>query len=202
MGFCDSLISTGITRDCYARVPMGLKPNAWLFNKADLSELDLEGNILSGYTLKAQAKGVRVYQEGAQPFSGSQTTLTAASATMRGSVTHTVNIRILDPNPLISEEFIDSILGGAEMVLFVETKANGDYMNEQGEVGGSYYPIEVIGAENPLRLGDGATRDFYSEETNGGWLIPLTSTGNTRSTIYFDAGTPEETRLKLDTDTQ
>lgn len=199
MALCDNLISMGIQRNCAERSVAGLEPNAVLVNYEDVdfdavTWAENSSNIVEDLPLKPGKIGYNIYQEGSQPFSGSTVTITAPTATLAGSVSQTVNIRVLETNPAVCEKLIDKIINGGRFVMVVENKAKG--LKDASTPGASAF--EVIGLDNGLMLAEGGTRDRYSEETNGGWLIPLTVSGERRSATFLYAGTYADTKTLFD----
>lgn len=194
MANCDTQIAQSIERNCEDPYVKGIERIGYAVNRSDIEFGSLEfrsGNELSTLPLKSGAKGYSIYQAGAQPFNGSNTSL--EDSTVAFTATHSLSIVILDDSPEVSRNFIDPLMNGGELVVILEKKYK--KLQDADNPGGSAF--KVFGLHQGCKLSEGSV-DPYSDDTNGGWSITLTETGAPKSAMFLNAGSYEATKALLE----
>lgn len=168
MALCDILIDANIQAKCDNPFYGGYKPIGWIINKDDIEEFEKEGNILNALTLKEGKQSYQIQSVGTQPTA---TTQTFVKGNYYNKWNIVVNVALLDHGADIIESIITPMSSGARFVVILEHQ-----YTEQG--GGENKPMfEVFGLAKGLQLQDGASREEYNEDLNGGWNLPLEENG-------------------------
>ena len=180
---CDWALSQDIVGDCENPQCRGIEPNGIIINRADIDFANCvkdssNRNIIKTLVLKTGKQGYSIVQSGSAPFTGSQTAFTAG--TYRNKFTKDVQFALLDHSADASLNIIDQLANGTFVVILRNNYKGGD--------GKAKY--EIFGYESGLRQTEG-TRDPYSEDTEGGWLLKLQEVAPTSGLFLYN--TDEET---------
>lgn len=174
---CTSLISSDINFDCDDLVVRGMESDGIIINRDDIDFSSTvfnssNPNIIETLVLKTGKKGYEVQQQGATPFTGTQTTLTVG--TYRNTWQHTVSIVVLANDPDVANTIIDGIANGTFVCILRNvhkgTDGNGEY--------------QVYGYSQGLKASE-ITNEKYSEDTDGGWLVNLQESAAPRSALFY-----------------
>lgn len=198
MGYCDGLISQGITVDCENPIVGGIEKEGIIINRSDIDAsatvmetgVDSRPNVITTLGLKAGAKGYKVVIPTNQPFNGTITTMEAG--TNRNTFTNTLSMVILNNDPDVCANVIDSLATG-EFVCILENK----YKNTNKVTNPGDSTFQVIGYYQGLKAAT-IENDKYSEETEGGWAVELTETKVPKSALFYFDTDIATTRAKID----
>lgn len=205
MGYCDGLIVQGIEPDCENPISRGIEANGIIINRKDIdfSSVVLEPdsasgnsaikgrkNVIQSFSLRAGAKGYKVYVPTLQPFNGTNTTMEAG--TNRNTFTNNLGFLILDNGPDVCENVIDALASGEFVVIFENKFKNINKSTTPGDstfqIMGWYQGLKATTIEN----------DKYSEDTDGGWNVVLTETRVSKSGMFLYHTDIETTRSQLE----
>lgn len=159
---CDKLLAMGISPDCDNPQVGGLEADGVIINRADI-DFDAStrtGNVISTLALKSGKKGFKIYQQGNNPFTGSNTAFTAGS--FLNKFTKQVNLVVYDHSAECCSKIIDQLANGSFVVVMKNKYAGSDSKSK----------YEVFGYDAGLKQTEGS-RDPYSEDTEGGWSVAL-----------------------------
>lgn len=174
---CNALIAQDIEANCANLGIKGLEPDGKIINRADIdfSSTVFDSNndsIIKTLVLKTGKQAYDVAQLGNTPFTGLVANLNVG--TYINTWTTDIPIAILDNSPSVTKNVIDALSNG-EFVLILKNKA-------RGTNGDSKY--QVFGYAQGCRASAG-TRDAYSDDTEGGWLITLQEANHPKSAMFF-----------------
>lgn len=174
---CNSIIASAIEADCENMSIRGMEPDGLIMNRADIdfaaTVFDASNpNIIKTLVLKTGKKAYDVAQLGNTPFTGLTSTLNVG--TYRNTWTTDIPIAVLANDADVAKNIIDPLSNG-EFVLILKNKNKGTSGN------GEY---QVFGYAQGCRASEG-TRDVYSEDTEGGWLITLQEANHPKSAIFY-----------------
>jgi hypothetical protein len=150
----------------------GYKQTGYIINKDDIKDYDIEDAFITLLNLKEGAKVYKIQSTGTQPTA---TTQTFVRGTYYNKWNNVVNIAVVDHGADILNNVIRPMQSGAKFVVVL-----------QHEHGGQY---EVFGLAKGLQLQDGASREEYNEELNGGWNLPLEENGAPMPSYFFEDNT-------------
>lgn len=174
---CTSLIAEDINFACDDLVVRGLESDGIIINRDDIDFAattfdSTKPNVIKSLVLKSGKKGYEVQQQGATPFTGTQSALTVG--TYRNTWQHTVSLVVLANEPDVNAKIIDGLANGTFVVILrnVSKGATGD---------GEY---QVYGYLQGLKASE-ITNEKYSEDTDGGWLVNLQESASPRSALFF-----------------
>lgn len=205
MGYCDGLISQSIQQDCDNPIVGGIEQEGIIFNRKDIDssatewEKDTTGdnavkgrkNVFTKIGLRSGAKAYKVVIPTNQPFNGTTTTLEAG--TNRNTFTNNVGMVILNNDPDVCQNVIDSLATGDFVAILENKYKNTNKATKPGDsafqVYGYYQGLKASTLEN----------DKYSEDTEGGWNVVLTETKAPKSAFFYFDTDLETTRAKLET---
>lgn len=172
MAVCNTLIAENIAVNCSDMVVRGLEADGLIINRdqIDFASSVVADNIISTLTLKTSCVAYEVVQQGATPFTGTQTALVVG--TNRNTWENTVALVVLGNNPDVNDDIIDP-LGNGNFVVILKNKNTASK--------GKY---QVYGWYQGLRASE-ITSEKYSEDTDGGWAVNLTESQALKSAMYF-----------------
>lgn len=176
-GICDSVISQDLAVDCANPLVRGVEPDGVIMNRGDVdfakSVMDENNkNIIKTLLLKAGKKAYAVQQQGANPFTGTQTSLVVG--TYRNTFTNEVAIAVLDNGPEVAQNIIDGLANGTYL-LILRNKHKGADGRSEYQVYGYYQGLKASAIAN----------EKYSEDTDGGWLVTLQETSVPKSALFY-----------------
>lgn len=174
---CNSLIAQDIENDCANVGIKGLEPDGKIINRSDIdfSATQFNANndaIIETLVLKTGKTAFDVAQLGNTPFTGLVQNLNIG--TYVNTWTTDIPIAVLANNPAVTKNVID-VLSNGEFVLILKNKNTGISGNAK---------YQVFGYAQGCRASAG-TRDAYSEDTEGGWLITLQEANHPKSAMFF-----------------
>ena len=177
---CNSLIATDIQADCTNLGIKGLEPDGKIINRADIDFANCvmdngnpaNPNIIKSLVLKTGKSAYDVAQLGNTPFTGLVSNLNVG--TYINTWTTDIPIAILANDPVVAHKVIDALANG-EFVLILKNK-------NRGTAGNAKY--QVFGYAQGCRASAG-TRDAYSEDVEGGWLVTLQEANHPKSAMFL-----------------
>lgn len=177
---CNSLIATDIQADCDNLGVKGLEPDGKIINRADIDFANCvmdngnpaNPNIIKSLVLKTGKSAYDVAQMGNTPFTGLVSNLNVG--TYINTWTTDIPIAILANDPVVAHKVIDALANG-EFVLILKNK-------NRGTGGNAKY--QVFGYAQGCRASAG-TRDAYSEDVEGGWLVTLQEANHPKSAMFL-----------------
>lgn len=177
---CNSLIATDIQADCTNLGIKGLEPDGKIINRADIDFANCvmdngnpaNPNIIKTLVLKTGKSAYDVAQMGNTPFTGLVSNLNVGSYI--NTWTTDIPIAILANDPVVAHKVIDALANG-EFVLILKNK-------NRGTAGNAKY--QVFGYAQGCRANAG-TRDAYSEDVEGGWLVTLQEANHPKSAMFL-----------------
>jgi hypothetical protein len=177
---CNSLIATDIQADCDNLGIKGLEPDGKIINRADIDFANCvmdngnpaNPNIIKTIVLKSGKSAYDVAQMGNTPFTGLVSNLNVGAYI--NTWTTDIPIAILANDPVVAHEVIDALANG-EFVLILKNK-------NRGTAGNAKY--QVFGYAQGCRASAG-TRDAYSEDVEGGWLVTLQEANHPKSAMFL-----------------
>lgn len=186
MATCDKLLAKGIAPDCNHPQVGGMEADGVIINYADI-DFDAStrnGNVISTLALKSGKKGFEIFQQGNNPFTGSNVAFTAGA--MLNKFTKQVNFVVYDHSAECCSKIIDQLANGSFVVVLKNKYAGADSQSK----------YEVFGFEAGLKQTEGS-RDPYSEDTEGGWSIALQEVAPTSGLfLYSTSMTATEAAFK------
>lgn len=171
---CDKLLAMGISPDCDNPQVGGLEADGVIINRADI-DFDAStrtGNIISTLALKSGKHGFPIFQQGNNPFTGSNATFTAGS--FLNKFTKKVNFVVYDHSAECCSKIIDQLANGQFVVVMKNKYAGSDSKSK----------YEVFGYEAGLKQTEGS-REPYSEDTEGGWSVSLQEVAPTSGIFLY-----------------
>lgn len=192
---CDSLIKQNIAKNCLEPMIQGVERTAYIINRKDVDF----GNVafVEGYTNQISAlpllKGKKAYtieQYGATPYSGSS--IAIAPSSQGGQATNTVSFVVPSNSPAMHENVIDPLFDG-EFIVILENKAKG--LRDEQNPGGSAF--QIFGYWQGLTLSE-STKEFYNDDTLGGFPVTLVENKAPKSAMFLNAGTYEATKAMVE----
>lgn len=198
VNICEKLLENCIGADCAKMPNTGMGANAWIFNKAQVDSITYDQtnpNLATAITMKTHEvdnsdvayTGYRINQLGRVPYTGTQTAFNA-NDTMN-NFTETFQFIYYD-NSAEAALSIDQIANGRFIVV-----AENDFVGTTGT--GRY---QIYGAGKPLVASD-ISRDPYSDENLGAWVIQLQAENTSKSAVFLEhkTGTDVDTEEYLNT---
>jgi hypothetical protein len=172
MALCDILIDSDITSKCEDPFYGGYKNIGYIVNLDDIDSWSHDEGVVDEFILKEGKKLFKIQSIGTQP---TPTTQTFVKGNFYNKWNNTVNLALLDHSPEAVNNIIKPMSSGARFVVFLEHRkmitTKGDSGLESAET------FEVFGLTKGLQLQDGASREEYNEELDGGWNLPLEELG-------------------------
>lgn len=174
---CNTLIAHDIAASCESLGIKGLEADGKIINRADIdfSATVFDANnpsIIKSLVLKTGKKAYDISQLGNTPFTGLVQNLNVG--TYINTWTTDIPVAILANDPDVTNNIIDPLTNG-EFVVILKNKAHGTGGN------GKY---QVFGYAQGCRASEG-TRDAYSDDTEGGWLVTLQEANHPKSGIFL-----------------
>jgi len=182
MSYCDGLIKQGIQPNCDNPITSGIEQNGVIMNRGDIdfSKIVYDGdrkNVIKTLALKQGAKAYPIYVPSKNPFSGTTTTMEETNT--RNNFTNNVGFIILDNDPDVCENIIDSLANG-EFVMIYENR----YKNLNKETNKGDSSFQIVGFHQGLKATT-LENDKWSEDTMGGWNVVLTESGVPLSGLFI-----------------
>lgn len=171
---CDKLLAMSISPDCDNPQVGGVEADGVIINRADI-DFDAStrtGNVISTLALKSGKKGFKIYQQGNNPFTGSNITFTASS--FLNKFTKQVNFVVYDHSAECCSKIIDQLANGSYVVVLKNKYAGSDSKSK----------YEIFGYEAGLKQTEGS-RDPYSEDTEGGWAVALQEVAPSSGIFFY-----------------
>ena len=182
MALCDILLDANIQAKCDNPFFGGYTQKGWIINKDDIEEYEREGNKIASLSLKSGAKAYQIQSIGSQPTA---TTQTFVKGNYYNKWNVVVTLALLDHGAQVIDDIITPMASGSRFVVILEHQ-----YKEQG--GGELKPmLEVFGLAKGLQLQDGASREEYNEELNGGWNLPLEEVGAPTPSYFINKSVVE-----------
>ena len=171
MALCDILLNANIQAKCKDPFYGTYKQEGWIINKSDIAsyELDADGVNVSSLTLKSGAMAYKIQSTGQQPTA---TTQTFVKGNYYNKWNVVVNVAVVDHGAEIIRDIIRPLQSSSKFVVILEH----EYQNM----------CEVFGLAKGLSLQDGASREEYNEDLNGGWNLPLEENGSPMPSYFID----------------
>lgn len=191
MADCFSTLGASIMNDCNENKGKGFEGKAWIVDRSsiDWDSVIRTGNVLSDIPLLTGKKGYEVHYPGKTPFTGATDTISElAFGTV---VDRSVPILLAADSPL-NNKSVDE-LRASSYVLILEKKAKGIPGPDYGK-----QAFKVFGFEQGLYVTEG-TQDYYSDDSNGGWLLTLTEAQAPTSGLFLFKTDYTTTKTALDT---
>lgn len=202
MNLCEKLITKCIGADCDNPIFTGLESKAYIFNKSEIASFtydDNDPNLITAINMKTYQDGgddlsyvgYTISQLGKQPYTGTNTALVEGNVSNK--FTETLNFVVPDNSPAAAA-ILDNIANG-KFVVVIANEFNGS--DGKGK-------FQVYGAKKGL-VASAIENDKYSEDTDGGWAITLTSENAPNSALFIQhldtsGSTPvDDTESYLDT---
>ena len=190
MSLCEKKIQGCIALDCENPIYAGMESGAFIFNKADVTNISYEQitvgtetkdnpNMITDITLGTGAVGYRIEQFGKTPYTGSNTAMVEGNA--MNKFTETFNFIVSDNSEKASRELLDNLANGT-FIAVVRNQYHGS--DERSE-------FQVYGAKKGLKAAS-MDNDKYAEETDGGWAVSLTSENVPTSAVFIEHKTNDE----------
>ncbi len=200
MALCEKKIKGCIALDCEKPMFAGMESQAFIFNKADITEVAYEQvqigtdqykdnpNMITGITLASGATGYRIEQFGKQPYSGTNTALSEGNAFNKFN--QTFNFVVSDNSAKASSDLLDNLANG-KFVAIVQNQYKGSDNRSEFQVYGINKGLTAASIDN----------DKYSEDTDGGWAVSLTEENTPVSAVFIEhkIGTNVDTLDYLET---
>lgn len=174
---CDKLIAKDIEFECNTMSVRGMEGDGIIMNRDDIDFTATvfnaqNPNIIETLVLKDKKRAYKIVQLGRTPFADTVTNLEIGK--YGNKWTHDIPIAILANDPTAAKDIIDPLANGT-YVLILRNKNKGE--NGNGE-------YQIFGYETGCTASAGS-RDVYSEDTEGGWLVTLQEEKATKSAIFF-----------------
>lgn len=198
MNLCEKLINSCIGADCDNPIFTGIESKAYIFNKSEIASFtydDNDPNLITAINMKTYQDGsddlsyvgYTISQLGKQPYTGTNTALVEGNVSNK--FTETLNFVVPDNSPAAAA-ILDNIANG-KFVVVIANEFNGS--DGKGK-------FQVYGAKKGL-VASAIENDKYSEDTDGGWAITLTSENAPNSALFIEhkTGTDVDTAEYLDT---
>ena len=166
MANCEYIVTKGFEFDCDNIIQPGLEQDAWIFNREDVTASYNATNkmLITDFTLPTGKTGYRVQQLG-DAYTGTTTSMN--EGTFVNTFNRTVAFIVPKNDPVTAAKILDKLANG-EFVMVVQNKFHSE---------GEQNRFEIYGLEKGLKAAS-IDEDKYSEETNSGWQVTLTETGN------------------------
>lgn len=179
MALCQSLISQDIQKSCDDPIVKGYKKVGVIINREDIDYVNsvTAGNVISTLKVKTGKKGYWIEMDSNNPFNGTNTEMQAAD--IANTFTNTVAFTVLNNDPDVCENVIDQLKSG-EFVVVLQN----EYNNEHKATTPSDSVFQVFGWQRGLKA-SALSRDAYSDETGGGWLVNLQETEVPKSGLFM-----------------
>lgn len=174
---CESIIANDISFDCDDLVVRGLESDGLIINRRDIdlaaTVYDNDNkNIIKTLVLKTGKRAYEVVQNGATPFTGTQTTLTVGANV--NSWQNIVQFVVLANSPTVSRDIIDGLANGQFVAILKNLS--------KGATGNAKY--QIYGYAQGLRAQE-ITSEKWSEDTDGGWLVSLQEAAAKKSALFL-----------------
>lgn len=190
MALCEKKIQGCIALDCENPIYAGMESGAFIFNKADVTNISYEQitvgtetkdnpNMITGITLGTGAVGYRIEQFGKTPYTGSNTSMTEGNA--MNKFTETFNFIVSDNSEKASRELLDNLANGTFIAVVRNQYKGSDGRSE----------FQVYGAKKGLKAAS-MDNDKYAEETDGGWAVSLASENVPTSAVFIEHKTGDD----------
>jgi hypothetical protein len=191
---CDNLIKQNIAKNCLEPMIQGVERTAYIINRKDVDFGNVEfvegtTNQISALPLLAGKKAYSIEQYGSTPYSGSS--IAIAPSSQGGQATNTISLVVPSNSPAMYENVIDPLFDGEFLVIF-ENKAKG-LRDEQYPAGGAF---QIFGYWQGLTLAE-STKEFYNDDTLGGFPITLVENKAPKSAMFLNAGSYEDTKALI-----
>ena len=167
MALCDILIDANIQSKCEDPFFGGYKNVGWIINKEDIDSWTQVDGVVDELILKPGKRAYQIQSVGSQPTPTTQTFVKGNYYNKWNSV---VNIVLLDHGVNAVNDIIKPMASGAKFVVALE--------HEKIMLADGGIALEVFGLTKGLQLQDGASREEYNEDLNGGWNLPLEENGS------------------------
>lgn len=174
---CESLISQDIVIDCDEQAAKGMESDGIIMNRDDIDfskcVMDDENPlIIKQIVLKQGKKAFAIKQLGSKPFTGLKSDLNVGTYSNKWDTE--LPIMVLGNTP----EIVANIIVGLTNGTFVEISRN----VTKGKNGSAEY--QVFGWNGGLRASAG-TREPWSDDTEGGYLMTLKEEGAKLPAMFF-----------------
>ena len=180
---CEKLLANCIGADCDAMPVTGMDSNAWIFNKSQIASITYDENnpnLATAITMKTHEvnssdvayTGFKINQLGKVPFTGTQTAFNANDTF--NNFTETLQFIYYDNSPSAAMS-IDQIANGRFLVV-----VKNEFEGADGK--GTY---QIYGAGKALVASE-ISRDPYSDENIGAWVIQLQAENTSKSAVFIE----------------
>lgn len=182
MNLCEKLITKCIGADCDNPIFTGLESKAYIFNKSEIASFTYdedEPNLITGITMKTydddgsdvEYSGYTITQIGKQPYTGTNTALVEGNVSNK--FTETLNFVVPDNSPTAAA-ILDNIANGRFVVIVANEFTGSDGKGK----------FQCYGVKKGL-VATSIENDKYSEDTDGGWSISLSSENAPNSSLFI-----------------
>lgn len=184
---CEKILKKCISASCENPVYSGMESTSYIFNfkHVTITPSVSDPNLVDDIVMEAGTTGYRIEQLGKTPFTGTNTAMVEGN--IANKFDETFNFVIPDNSPLAAG-ILDDIANGKFVVV-----SENSYDGSDGK--GKF---QIYGAKKGL-VATAITRDAYSEDNDGGWLVTLTATGEPLSSMFFFKDDIATTREELNT---
>lgn len=198
MNICEKLISTCISADCDNPIFTGIEQVAYIFNFKDVigyspdpSTNPANPNLITELELAEVSEGVtatgyRILNLGKTPFTGTNTAFAAGN--ISNKFTETVSFVVPDASATAAQ-LVDNLANGKFVVILENSYEGSDGTGK----------FQIYGLRKGLTASD-ISRDPYSNDTDGAYVITLTSENVPNSGLYLQHTDDTRTYLNSITD--
>lgn len=172
MATCQSSLAGNILNDCNEVIGVGVKNTAWIIPMSSVASITRVGNIISAFTLEADATAFTAFMPGSTPFTGSNNTGDGDVAML--SYNKVVSMLLYANTPENSANV--KALCDNPHIIVLELKSQ-DPAKSAGFV--------VIGSEQGAY---GANPAWNVYENKGAWTIEMTETGAPTPQVFYWSG--------------
>lgn len=186
---CEKSINACIAVDCNNPLFAGVDSEGLIFNKSQIADMPMEGNIVTAIIMGSDSStdssycGYTCQQYGNNPFEGSQVEMTVG--TYFNKFNNTIQLAILNNGPEVCENVIDNFANGRFVVML-----KNEYTNESKD-----NKHQLYGTAKGLKASS-ITRELYGDNESA-YIVTLVEEGNPKSGVFFYAGSDASTEAAI-----
>lgn len=191
---CEKLISSCISADCNNPIFTGVEQTAYIFNFQHVTGYTVDTdnpNLITDLTMGELSEGVtatgyRILNLGKTPFTGSNTAFAAGNVSNKFN--ETVVLVVPDASATAAQQ-VDNLANGKFIVVLQNSYEGSDGTGK----------FQVYGLKKGLTASD-ISRDPYSADTDGAYMVTLTSENVPNSGMFLEHATDTLAYLQSITD--
>lgn len=193
MALCNNLIAQDIAQNCTNPLFAGIEGIAYIFNKSDIASFTRSNNVISALSLTSPAKAYKIQVSAKQPFNGTKVEMVEGAISNKWNKTFSMGIAA---DSAADREAIDDILANGSFCVVFEhsytptTTSGGSTADAAGK-------FEIFGFDRGLKASS-ISRDFYSEDTDGGAQVELVESSVPNAGMFVFSTSNTATRTLLD----